>query len=143
MAKKDDDYEVGYKKPPRETQFKPGQSGNPKGRPKERKNFKTELLEELHERIAVKEGGAHRKVTKQRAMLKSLTAKALHGDTKAAAVIVNMVYRLLDQDEDDVKTPDLSAEDLDILNDFEIRPRPQDRVRRRTPPPTKEDSTDD
>lgn len=28
------DYEVGYKRPPREHQFKPGQSGNPKGRPK-------------------------------------------------------------------------------------------------------------
>jgi hypothetical protein len=29
-----DDYEVGYKKPPKATQFKPGQSGNPAGRPK-------------------------------------------------------------------------------------------------------------
>src|SRR5215213_6143909 len=28
-------YEVGYRKPPRHTQFKPGQSGNPKGRPRQ------------------------------------------------------------------------------------------------------------
>lgn len=28
------DYKVGYRNPPRETQFRPGQSGNPKGRPK-------------------------------------------------------------------------------------------------------------
>lgn len=28
------DYDVGYGKPPKEHQFKPGQSGNPTGRPK-------------------------------------------------------------------------------------------------------------
>ena len=43
------DYEVGYGKPPRKSQFKPGQSGNPKGRPKGRKGFSTILVEELSE----------------------------------------------------------------------------------------------
>ena len=28
------DYEIGYGKPPKQTRFKPGQSGNPRGRPK-------------------------------------------------------------------------------------------------------------
>ena len=39
--------EVGYRKPPKATQFKQGQSGNPHGRPKGTKNLKTDLIEEL------------------------------------------------------------------------------------------------
>ena len=66
------DYEVGYKKPPKATRFQPGQSGNPNGRPKGTKNLKTDLAEELQERIVLREGGERRTVSKQRAMLKRL-----------------------------------------------------------------------
>ena len=50
-------YEVGYRKPPKATQFKQGQSGNPHGRPKGTKNLKTDLIEELGEHITLSEGG--------------------------------------------------------------------------------------
>ena len=95
------DYELGYGRPPKAFQFKPGQSGNPKGRPKGAKNLKTELEEELQEKISIKEGGAPKTVSKQRAMLKALTAKAVHGDARAANTLLNLVLRLL-QDEDEV-----------------------------------------
>jgi hypothetical protein len=127
------DYEVGYKKPPRHTQFKPGRSGNPRGRPKGHKNFKTDLLEELQEAIAVREGGKRRTVTKQRAMLKTLTAKALQGDTKAAAVILNMVFRILHQGEEPEEQQDLSAEDRAILEAYENRIRNSATARRQAP----------
>jgi hypothetical protein len=43
------DYDVGHAKPPKHTRFQPGQSGNPRGRPKGTKNLKTDLIEELGE----------------------------------------------------------------------------------------------
>ena len=49
--------EVGYGKPPVHSQFQPGKSGNPKGRPTSTKNLKTDLAQELAERVQVTENG--------------------------------------------------------------------------------------
>jgi hypothetical protein len=47
------EFEIGYGRPPHATRFKPGQSGNPRGRPKRSKNGKTLLLEALNETVLV------------------------------------------------------------------------------------------
>ena len=112
------DFEVGYGKPPKETQFKKGESGNPQGRPKGTKNLKTELMEELQEQILVREGRFEKTVSKQRAMLKSLTANAVKGDTRAATLILNLVYRLFHADEADDAEVDLTKEEREILDNF-------------------------
>ena len=112
------DYEVGYKKPPKHGQFRPGDSGNPKGRPRGAKNLKTELREELTETIKIKESGRAKTVSKQRAMLKSLTAKAVQGDTKAVSVVVGMVSRFLLDEPDDGETIELTQADRAILEKF-------------------------
>ena len=113
------DYEVGYKKPPKHGQFQPGESGNPQGRPSGAKNLKTELQEELAETIKIKESGQAKTVSKQRAMLKSLTAKAVQGDTKAANVVLGMIFKFLQDQPDDGEAIELTQTDHTILKDFE------------------------
>ena len=51
------EYEVGYKKPPEHSRWKPGQSGNPKGRPKKVKDFEKLLDIELSQTLRITEGG--------------------------------------------------------------------------------------
>jgi hypothetical protein len=72
--------DVGFKKPPKHTQFRKGRSGNPKGRPKERKNFTTSLNALLNERMAVREGGKIRSVTKGEAIALRFVHEALNGN---------------------------------------------------------------
>ena len=86
-------YEVGYRKPPSATRFKKGRSGNPSGRRKGSLNLATDLAEELSERITVREDGKSRRISKQRALVKSLLAKALQGDTRAATALLALCAR--------------------------------------------------
>lgn len=79
--------EVGYKKPPADKQFKKGQSGNPKGRPKGSRNLSNILAKELNTRIPVTENGKQKQITKQEAIVKGTVNNALRGDHKATSVI--------------------------------------------------------
>ena len=84
------DYEVGYGKPPRATQFARGQSGNPNGRPKGSKNVATIFHDVTRELIRVTENGKAREVTKVEAILRQLTAKAMSGDLKAMTEVLKL-----------------------------------------------------
>jgi hypothetical protein len=72
MADKKGDYEVGYGKPPRNTRFKKGQSGNPRGRAPGVKNLKTLLIDTLNEPVVVTENGGRRTISKRQAIIKQL-----------------------------------------------------------------------
>lgn len=115
------DYEIGYGKPPKEHQFRPGQSGNPRGRPKGRRNLKTDLAEELAETILVREGERTRKVSKQQAMVKSLTAKAIKGDARSTRVLIDLMARLLDIDGASSTEAPITDDDRAVLDEVEAR----------------------
>ena len=111
-------YEVGYCKPPKHSQFKTGQSGNPKGRPKNTKNLKTDLKEEIYEHIQITEGGQPSSVTKQRAILKRTVEKALKGDMRATELIIKLIATHLLNDGEQTDIQNIATEDLEILNRY-------------------------
>ena len=112
------DEDIGYKKPPKKHQFKPGQSGNKKGRPKGTKNLKTDLMEELAEMITIKEGGKAKKISKQRAMLKSLAVKAVQGDLRASNTLLTMTIKLLTDEGELPDEQELTATDKAVLDAY-------------------------
>ena len=123
------DYKVGYGKPPKSGQFKRGKSGNPKGRPKGSLKLANDLAAELSEQITVREDGKARRVSKQRALIKSLMAKALQGDVRANAAVLALYARTdLPDEEDSV----VEENELQILRQFAPRLlRPTTRARKR------------
>src|ERR1700728_4222742 len=79
-----DSYEVGYGKPPRNTQFRKGVSGNPKGRPKKALDFDDELLRESKMFITINENGRRRRISKHSAVIKQMLIQAAKGNIPAA-----------------------------------------------------------
>ena len=94
MAKnKDSKYTVGYKKPPLHTQFKPGQSGNVKGRPKKSTSLVDAFLKELRTPVAITEGTKTKRMQKTEVIAKQITNMAAKGDPKATALLLNALKR--------------------------------------------------
>ena len=119
-------YEVGYKRPPKHTQFTPGDCPRRwrTGRPKGSRNLKTDLKEALGARIPIREGGRTRRISVQQALLKRLLAKALSGDVRAIERLIELTIRLLPEDAPEGAAPP-TAEEAEILARFieEIRRR--------------------
>jgi hypothetical protein len=114
------DYKIGYAKPPKSGQFKRGKSGNPKGRPKGSLKLAIDLAAELNEQITVREDGRARRVSKQRALIKSLMAKALQGDIRANAAILALYARVLTDLPDDQESV-VHDNELQIVRRFAPR----------------------
>jgi hypothetical protein len=113
-------YSVGYGKPPREHQFKPGHSGNVQGRPKGATGFRADVEAALGSRITVTESGRKKKITVAAAALKRLIQKAvIDGDQRA----IERLLALAQQADPGVVPPPttITPDDQVLIDDFLAR----------------------
>ena len=116
------DYEVGYGKPPRDTRFPKGQSGNPRGRPSGAKNLKTLLSEALNEPVIVTENGGRRKVTKRQAIITQLVNRSATADFRAIKILLDMLREIENQTEPaPPETSAFSEADEEVLDQLRAR----------------------
>jgi Family of unknown function (DUF5681) len=112
-------YEVGYRKPPKHSQFRPGHSGNPRGRRKGLRNLVTDVKSTLGTPVKVKEGGRTRTRSTQEGVLMVLREKALRGDARALDRFVELAVRFNNDAAEVGSAQALAADDQAILSAYE------------------------
>lgn len=88
LPDKSADYEVGYGKPPKHSQFKPGVSPYPQGRKKGARGRKDTFEKIAKEFVKIREDGRVRNMPREEALQRQLFAKAFT-DLKAVPHLLN------------------------------------------------------
>jgi len=111
-----DGYQVGYGKPPRHTRFKPGRSGNPRGRPSGARGLKTDLSRALSGRHVIQINGKPLKGNRQELMMLTLATRAASGDLRAQALLIPLILQVLGANAGEESGQQLSAQDQALLD---------------------------
>lgn len=113
------DYEIGYGRPPKSTRFKPGQSGNPHGRPKGSTNLETLLTKALDAKVTIETQNGTKRITKREAIALKLVNQALSGDPKSIQTLLPWIVKA-DEHKNKIAQmlEDVSEEDKEILKGF-------------------------
>lgn len=106
---KSNDYPVGFGRPPKASQFKPGRSGNPSGRPKGSRGVNAVIAKAMSEKVVVTENGQRREISKLEAAAKQLANQAAGGDHKAAKLVMGMLAQAEDKAPPEAPGADLEA----------------------------------
>jgi hypothetical protein len=110
-----DEYEVGYRKPPKHSRFKKGRSGNPRGKPRGTKNSATFLKQALLASVLVKQNEHQTKTTKLRVIVTRLIHQAMQADYLSIRLLLR--YSGLDRrlNEPEHESQGLSPEASDLI----------------------------
>lgn len=90
---KKNDYEVGYKRPPKQSQFQKGQSGNPSGRPKEPTTFLASFNKQLSKDVKVIKDGKEYRITGLSAVSQKCMNMILTGDYKSMKLFLDKLAK--------------------------------------------------
>ena len=105
------DYKVGYKRPPKFSQFRKGKSGNPMGRPRDSKSLKRAMIDESNTKLDIKDNGEIKRLTKMEAFVKRLWNDALNGDARAMAQVLKYCDRFDHEDADEMEPRPLTEDE--------------------------------
>jgi Family of unknown function (DUF5681) len=120
-SKSSNDYVVGKGRPPVSTRFKPGQSGNPRGRPKGAKNLVAYFSEALKRKVSVKEGGRIREVTKLEGIAVTTVDRALKGDYRVLPTIIAFEREISSiQERENLPTPTIGMSTKEAMDLFKV-----------------------
>ena len=117
------DYVVGYGKPPVHTRFQKGRSGNPKGRPRGKKNMSTLLSAALDASIIVVENGRRKKISKREAIITQLVNKSASADLKATQIVLAMLQDVEARADDSSDSAAFTEADQEIIQRIQARMR--------------------
>ena len=117
---KSSDEDVGYGKPPKANQFRPGKSGNPKGRPKGAKSRELILRELLDSKITMRRDGKIRRITVIEGTFHKVVEDSLKGNIKSATFLLNQLAAIASNagDESEISRDDKAVLDA-YLRDFQ------------------------
>jgi hypothetical protein len=108
------DYEVGYGRPPKATQFGPGNRANPNGRPRGSRGVSAVLQDIMRQKVAVTENGKTRRIPTLEVILRRLANDAMRSNAAAVKLLISLADRCADPPEA-ARLDDLLAEDRAIL----------------------------
>ena len=116
----------GYKNPPMEHQFKKGKSGNPKGRPRKKKQSSSDpgldliasVHRELRKSVFVQENGKHREITKLDAFSAQLVAQSVNGKPSQQKMLLSLLTLHKQEETEQQTLEQLQTYDEDLLNDL-------------------------
>ena len=117
------DYVVGYGKPPVHSRFQKGRSGNPKGRPRGRRNMSTLLSATLNGWVTVVENGRRKEITKREAIVTQLVNKSAAADLKATQIVLAMLREVESQDDGSADPAVFAEADHEIIRRIQARLR--------------------